>query len=50
MRESGEEGPIGLIISGIIQKGVIRDFNFYNFAEPKFLGLSKSFAQIEPES
>ena len=34
--------------SGVIQKGVIRIFNFYDLAEPKFLSFRKPSAQIEP--
>jgi len=40
---------MGLILSGIIQKGVIRGFDFYNFAESKFLDSGKSFVQIDPD-
>jgi len=49
MDEEVEGGGSGPILSGIVQKGVIRIFHFNNFAEPNFPGFRESFAQIEPE-
>jgi hypothetical protein len=42
----GIEVTLALILSGMIQKGVIGQFNFDDFAESKFLDFHKSFVPI----